>query len=65
MDIEELTIVYDKGNLSKTNQATVDGAPFGYVASLTPKHHADLMRISVDRYRPLPKDTRLEGVPAL
>lgn len=34
-DPEDLTVVYDMGNLSKTNQALVDQAPSGYVASLT------------------------------
>ena len=65
VDIQELTVVYDKGNLSKANQATVDESPFGYVASLTPAHHPQLMRIPVKRYSPLPKSSRLEGVPAL
>lgn len=65
VDIQDLTVVYDKGNLSKTNQAAVDNAPFGYVASLTPSHHAQLMKIPVERYSPLPKGSRLEGVPAL
>ena len=29
VDLEQLTVVYDKGNLSKANQALVDEAPFG------------------------------------
>jgi transposase len=65
VNLQDLTIVYDKGNLSKTNQAAVDDAPFGYVASLVPTHNADLMRIPLDRYQPLPKGSSLEGVPAL
>ena len=65
VDLENLTIVYDKGNLSKANQSTVDEAPFGYVASLVPTHNADLMRIPVKRYHLLPKGNRLEGIPAL
>lgn len=64
-DVEDLTVVYDKGNLSKANQALVDKAPFGYVASLTPAHHRDLMAIPLDRYSPLPEGCRLEGVPVL
>jgi len=63
VDLEQLTVVYDKGNLSKANQALVDEAPFGYVASLTPAHHRDLMAIGLDRYRPLPEGSRVEGVP--
>jgi len=65
VDIEQLTVVYDKGNLSKANQALVDQAPFGYVASLVPANHADLMRIPVGDYSPLPEGNRLEGIPAL
>jgi transposase len=62
VDLEQLTVVYDKGNLSKANQALVDEAPFGYVASLTPAHHRDLMAIGLDRYRPLGEGSHLEGV---
>lgn len=42
-EIESLTIVYDKGNNSKKNQAFVDGQPYHYVASLTPSHHKALV----------------------
>jgi transposase len=63
VDLEQLTVVYDKGNLSKANQALVDEAPFGYVASLTGAHHRGLMAIGLDRYRPLPQGSPLEGVP--
>jgi len=61
VDLEQLTVVYDKGNLSKANQALVDEAPFGYVASLTPAHHRDLMAIGLDRYRPLGEGERLRA----
>jgi len=53
LDLEDLTVVYDKGNLSKANQALVDEAPFGYVASLTPAHHRELMAIPCSSYAPL------------
>jgi len=65
LDLDRLTVIYDKGNLSKANQAAVDEAPFGYVASLIPSHHPELMRIPVKRYRPLLKGSRVEGVPTL
>jgi len=65
LEIEDLTIVYDKGNLSKANQALVDKAPFGYVASLVPAHHAELMAIPLADYVPLPEGNRLQGVPTL
>ncbi len=65
LELEDLTIVYDGGNVSKENQALVDGAPFSYVASLVPANHADLMGIPVERYTPLPDGSRLEGLPAI
>ena len=65
LELEDLTVVYDRGNLSKANQALVDGAPFGYVASLTPAHNAELMAIPVEQYAPLTEGGRLEGIPAL
>jgi len=65
MDIEELTVVYDKGNLSKANQAMVDEAPFHYVTSLTPTYHGDLTQIPIDDYSPLPKGSPLEGIRTL
>ena len=65
VDVEQLTVVYDKGNLSKANQALVDQAPFGYVASLVPANHSELMEIPLERYSPLPEGSRLEGVPVL
>jgi transposase len=62
--VEDVTVVYDKGNLSKVNQRLVDEAPFGYVASLVLAHHRELLEIPVDRYRPLAGD-RLGGIPVL
>ena len=61
LDLDQITVVYDKGNLSKANQALVDGAPFGYVASLTPAHHRELLAIPAARYQPL-SGGPLEGV---
>ena len=34
-DVDRITIVYDKGNVARHTQATVDDAPFHYVAALT------------------------------
>jgi len=65
VDIEELTMVYDRGNLSKTNQTLVDEAPCGYVASLTPAHNKDLMSIPLAQYTELPEGSPLQGIPTL
>ena len=64
MDVDEVTLVFDKGNLSKDNQRLVDAAPFGYVASLVPAHHTELMTIPLSAYRPLAGE-RLREVPVL
>jgi transposase len=62
MEVEEVTLVFDKGNLSKDNQRLVDEAPFGYVASLVPAHHSQLMAIPASEYLPL-SGGPLEAVP--
>ena len=53
VDVEEVTLVHDKGNLSRANQHLVDQAPFGYVASLVPAHHPQLLQIALSEYRAL------------
>ena len=50
IDLADVTVVYDKGNHSSANQALVDEAAFGYVASLVPAHHRELMVIPRQRY---------------
>jgi transposase len=42
-ELESLTMVYDKGNNSKKNQARVDEQRFHYIASLSPSHHRQLI----------------------
>lgn len=59
LSLETITLVYDKGNYSKANQALVDASPFGYVASLVPAHHPELMAIPRSAYQPLPDNSPL------
>lgn len=42
-ELESLTIVYDKGNNSKKNQALVDEQRYHYIASLSPSHQRKLI----------------------
>lgn len=42
-ELESLTIVYDKGNNSKKNQALVDDQRYHYIASLSPSHQRELI----------------------
>jgi transposase len=51
--LADLTLVYDKGNNSKANQALVDDLPVHYVASLVPSQHLDLTAIPTTAYTPL------------
>jgi transposase len=53
INIEELTIVFDKGSNTKKNFAELDKLQIPYVASLTPTYHEDLLKIDVSRYRPV------------
>ena len=64
VDVEEVTLVYDKGNLSRANQHLVDEAPFGYVASLVPTQHPQLLQIPVSEYQFL-DSARLGKLPVL
>ncbi len=64
VDVEEITLVYDKGNLSKANQRLVDQASFSYVASVVPTHHPELLQIPLSQYRVLSSE-RLGQIPVL
>jgi transposase len=51
--IAELTLVYDKGNNSKTNQPLVDELPLGVVGSLSPSRHPELLDVTLDQFQDL------------
>lgn len=51
--IAELTLVYDKGNNSKTNQPLVDELPLGVVGSLSPSRHPELLDVTLDQFQEL------------
>jgi transposase len=51
--LEDLTLVYDKGNNAKANQALVDHLPLHYVASLVPTQHPELSVIPTTAYTPI------------
>ena len=64
VEVDQITLVYDKGNLSKANQRLVDEASFSYVASLVPAQHPQLLAIPHERYHIL-KSPRLGSIPVL
>lgn len=64
VEVDQITLVYDKGNLSKANQRLVDEASFSYVASLVPAQHPQLLQIPHSQYRVL-ESPRLGSIPVL
>jgi transposase len=56
-EVSQLTLIYDKGNNSKANQALADELGLGIVGSLAPSHHPELLAVESDRF------TELESVP--
>jgi transposase len=55
-NVEELTLVYDAGQNSATNHEQVEAAGIGFVGSLPPSDHPDLMAIPRTRYRTVDTD---------
>jgi transposase len=51
--LAELTLVYDRGNNSASNQQLADALGLGIVGSLTPAHHQDLLAVPRNRFRSL------------
>lgn len=50
---DRITLVFDKGNTSKTNLEKVDDSPYHFVGSLTPSHHQDLLGVPLQQYEPV------------
>ena len=51
--LEGITVVYDKGNVSRDTQATVDAQPFHYVAALTAASQRALIAEATPQLAPL------------
>lgn len=54
--VESLTVVYDAGQNSAANHAVVEDAGIGFVGSLPPSDHPDLLTIPTSRYRPVDQE---------
>lgn len=52
-ELAELTLVYDKGNNSASNQQLADELGLGVVGSLTPAHQPELLAVPRNRFRSL------------
>ncbi len=54
-----ITLIFDKGNNSATNQEILDASHFHFVGSLVPTHFADLLALPVEKFQEL-EDARLK-----
>ncbi len=54
--LESLTVVYDAGQNSTANHDLVEQAGIGFVGSLPPSDHPDLLAIPASRYEPVDPD---------
>jgi transposase len=54
--VESLTVVYDAGQNSTANHATIEDARIGFVGSLPPSDHPTLLAIGKTRYTPVDTD---------
>lgn len=60
---DSVTLVFDKGNNSESNQEILDQTGYHFVGSLVPTHHDDLLSIPLGRFEKV-EDARCEGVRA-
>ncbi len=51
---DTMTLVYDKGNNSKTNQAAVDASPLHFVGSLKANQVPELLDVALTEYQEIP-----------
>jgi transposase len=49
--VESLTLVYDAGQNSADNHTLVEGSEIGFIGSLPPSDHPDLLAVPMSRYR--------------
>jgi transposase len=49
-ELAKVTLVFDKGNDSAANIASLDDAGIGFVGSLTPTQHADLLAVPDEQF---------------
>ncbi|WP_461479795.1 IS1634 family transposase [Mycobacterium sp. HUMS_1102779] len=54
--VESLTVVYDAGQNSSDNHAVVEAHRIGFVGSLPPSDHPELLQIPTRDYRPVDDD---------
>jgi transposase len=51
--VEDITLVFDKGNNSLDNLQAVDRGPYHFIGSLVPSQHPDLLAVPREQFRSL------------
>jgi transposase len=59
--VEEITLIFDKGNNSAANLQAVDASPYHFIGSLVPSQHPDLLAVGLQRFSSL----QAEGLPGV
>src|SRR5205085_3050431 len=54
--VEDITLVFDKGNNSLENLQGVDRSPYHFIGSLVPTQHPELLALPVQEFRSLAAD---------
>lgn len=54
--LESLTVIYDAGQNSGPNQAVIEASGMGFVGSLPPSQHPDLLAVPTSRYTDVDTD---------
>jgi transposase len=49
--VEDVTLIFDKGNNSKANLQAVDSSPYHFIGSLVPSQHLDLLAAPREHFR--------------
>lgn len=62
-DPGELTVTYDAGQNSTVNQTHLEGTRLGFITSLPPSQHPDLLAVPADRFAVVDAD-RFDGLTA-
>lgn len=62
-EIENITLIFDKGNNSEDNIKDLYGRPFHFVSSLTLSHHKDLLDVPKSEFVPV-NPNKYEGLTA-
>jgi transposase len=60
-EVEDITLIFDKGNNSQANLQAVDASPYHFIGSLVPSQHPELLAVSRQRFRCL----EVEGLPGV